>query len=751
MRQLHNSSLEQHARRRVHWWSALLIMVMVAGLLAGSQALANPAHQAPTILRIGYIGQANSDLARGLDLAIRQINESGGTTGPDNTTYIYELVVAEVLPEETDAIPEVLQALTNSGVIAIFGPDTNDLTLPNIEALSAASAPVLTAATSEILYNPDANSNIFRVVAPERTYSDGLATYMVEQLGLSKFVLIQTEIAWTEAVVSFSNRLGELGAEIVTTIQLTDSTDLPNQIRTLPELDADAVVMYGPYQDAYTVYTQLQSNNWQGRFAYRTAQQAAVESSLFDDDRSAGILGVDNWSFGANDALGSAFLVQYVGQYGNVPSSLSVAGYDSMFALDSVIRVFGTEVAGIRAGLAELDIERLVRGPADPVVSETRDLSRTAVLYELTGSGGVQAVAAYDNGILREDPGFGEPLAAAPDEENDPEATATFLPTATTLSGTATPSTVTATVTEPTLNVRSGPGTNYSIVGQLRENDQVPVIGRNADFSWLVIQFRGQVAWVTSQYVSIFDPGNLQLALPIVQPPATATPSATSVQAEPDIVITNVTLAPTSPVPTNVLFTATVTLQNRGGSAAGTFAVASTFLPGNIYSAQNIPAGLAPTATTTVNLSVTFAQTGNVTNLAIVADLNNQVAEGPTGETNNLYNISYKVDRAVQFEQIRTLNAPVTDDLSGNATGDLSWDGTNLTAVNGALIGPFSTDNYGTAHYDGAVATAVTTVFANPLPGAVIAFRSDEGRFGVIRIDARNGAQLTITYRLYIP
>jgi ABC-type branched-subunit amino acid transport system substrate-binding protein/uncharacterized protein YgiM (DUF1202 family) len=742
----------EYSRQRTHWWSALLITLMIAGLLAGGQALANPAHQSPTILRIGYIGQANSDLARGLDLAIRQINESGGTTGPDNTPYIYELVVAEVLPEETDAIPEVLQALANSGVVAIFGPDGNELTLPNIEALSAATVPVLTAATSEILYNADPNNNIFRVVAPESTYSDALATYMVEQLGLSKFVLIQTEIAWTEGVVSFSNRLGELGAEIVTTIQLTDSADLPNQIRTLPELDADAVVMYGPYQDAYTVYTQLQSNNWQGRFAYRTAQQAAVESSLFDDDRSAGILGVDNWSFGANDALGSAFLVQYVGQYGSIASALSVAGYDSMFALDSVIRVFGTDVAGIRAGLAELDIERLVRGPADPVVSETRDLSRTAVLYELTGSGGAQAVAAYDNGVLREDAGFGEEIAGAvPTDEPAPQATATFLPTATTLSGTATPSVVTATVTEPTLNVRSGPGTNYSIVGRLSENDQVPVIGRNADFTWLVIQYRGQVAWITSEFVSIFDPGNLQLSLPIVQPPATPTPSATSVQAEPDIVITNITLAPASPIPTNVLFTATITVQNRGGSAAGTFAVASTFLPGNIYSAQNIPAGLAPTATTTVNLSVTFTQTGNVTNLAIVADLNNQVAEGATGETNNIYNISYKVDRAVQFEQIRTLNAPATDDLSGNATGDLSWDGTNLTAVNGALIGPFSSDNYSTAHYDGAVASAVTTVFANPLPGAVIAFRSDEGRFGVIRIDARSGTQLTLTYRMYIP
>ncbi len=743
-----------HSQRRAVWmWSAIVLMVLSVALMAGSSALAGPSQrQTSNILRIGYIGQPDSDMAHGLDLAIRQINESGGATGPDNTSYFYQLVVAEVQPQETEAIPEVLQALSNAGVVAIFGPDSNELTLPNVDALSAASVPVLTGATSETLYNTDTASNIFRIVAPESTYSSALAAYLVETLGVQDVVLVQTDIVWTEAMVSLSNALGQSGAEIVSSIQLTDNTDLPNQIRTLPELDADAVIMYGPAQDAYTVYTQLQSNNWQGRFIYRTAQQAALEGNLFDDERSAGIIGVDSWSFGANDTLGGSFTIQYVTQYGSIPGTLSVAAYDSLFALNSVIQVFGTDAAAIRAGLSQLDIERLVRGPADPIVTDSRDLSQTAIIYELTGSGGVQAVAAYDNGELREESGFGaEIVGAIPDEDTPPQATATLLPTATTLAGTPTPSVVTATVTEPTLNVRSGPGTNYSIVGKLSEGDQVPVIGRNADFTWLVIQFQGQIAWVTSQFVRIFDPGNLQLALPIVAAPATPTPSATTVQAEPDIVITNVTLAPSSPIPTNVLFSATITIKNQGGSAAGTFAVATTFLPGNIYSAQNLPAGLGAGQITTVVLSTTFGATGNVNNLSIVADLNNEVAEGAVGETNNLFSISYKVDRSVQFEQVRNYAGAANDDLSANATQDISWDGTNLTAINGALIGLFSSDNYATAHYDGAVATATSTVFANPSVGAIIAFRSDDGRYGVIRIDGRSGTQINFTYRIYIP
>jgi uncharacterized protein YgiM (DUF1202 family) len=51
------------------------------------------------------------------------------------------------------------------------------------------------------------------------------------------------------------------------------------------------------------------------------------------------------------------------------------------------------------------------------------------------------------------------------------------------------------------VNVRSGPGTNFSILGRLRSRQSAPIIGRSADGTWWQIQFQDQPGWVSSRHV----------------------------------------------------------------------------------------------------------------------------------------------------------------------------------------------------------------------------------------------------------
>lgn len=52
------------------------------------------------------------------------------------------------------------------------------------------------------------------------------------------------------------------------------------------------------------------------------------------------------------------------------------------------------------------------------------------------------------------------------------------------------------------VNVRSGPGTEYTILGKLRSGDAVDITGKLADSSWLRVNFNGQEGWVLA---SLFD------------------------------------------------------------------------------------------------------------------------------------------------------------------------------------------------------------------------------------------------------
>lgn len=94
---------------------------------------------------------------------------------------------------------------------------------------------------------------------------------------------------------------------------------------------------------------------------------------------------------------------------------------------------------------------------------------------------------------------------------------ATRRPTNTSASG------ATVSITAPKLNVRSGPGTDYVVVGSVLADQQYEVIGQNSSCGWLKIRYNNLLnAWVSgsAQYVS--------LAVPCSQiPTASAPPTPT--------------------------------------------------------------------------------------------------------------------------------------------------------------------------------------------------------------------------------
>lgn len=66
------------------------------------------------------------------------------------------------------------------------------------------------------------------------------------------------------------------------------------------------------------------------------------------------------------------------------------------------------------------------------------------------------------------------------------------------------------------LNLRAGPGTNYDIITKLGLGENLNVIGRNQDTSWLQIRRGGGVqGWVSAQYLNLV--GDCSQA-PIVSP-----------------------------------------------------------------------------------------------------------------------------------------------------------------------------------------------------------------------------------------
>lgn len=137
-------------------------------------------------------------------------------------------------------------------------------------------------------------------------------------------------------------------------------------------------------------------------------------------------------------------------------------------------------------------------------------------------------------------------LTKTPRATTTPEPTLTPKPTSTanpistlnpthtpnpTSTPTATPTLVPAVSAANTVNLRSGPGTGYDLVGAIKQGETCNVLGRIDDSTWLKVRCMGQsVSWVSASVVRMAgDILTVPVEKQIPPPPPTPTPAPVSI------------------------------------------------------------------------------------------------------------------------------------------------------------------------------------------------------------------------------
>ncbi|OQY30800.1 MAG: hypothetical protein B6243_09590 [Anaerolineaceae bacterium 4572_5.2] len=135
------------------------------------------------------------------------------------------------------------------------------------------------------------------------------------------------------------------------------------------------------------------------------------------------------------------------------------------------------------------------------------------------------------------------PLMIAATDTPVPQATS--IPTNTPAPPTDTPAPTNTPIPSPRasiskiINVRNGPGTNYSRIGKVTPGDASDILGRNADASWIFINHSGGQGWIFAELADIAGDVNsvpekaADAPPPPPPPPPTNTPAPPPPPAEP--------------------------------------------------------------------------------------------------------------------------------------------------------------------------------------------------------------------------
>lgn len=179
---------------------------------------------------------------------------------------------------------------------------------------------------------------------------------------------------------------------------------------------------------------------------------------------------------------------------------------------------------------------------AQETISESVNLDDSQAIIDgaiLSTTGVVELIVA---GERRSDRGiYTLTVSTAATISNEAAITATVAPLRPpAATATATPQEQCVVRASPTLNLRAGPGTNFSVIGVLRVDTQLRPLTRNADATWIEVQPlpTGQRGWVAGGQQFIECTINLMtLSLGVLPPTPTRQPTATPTPTLPPVVV----------------------------------------------------------------------------------------------------------------------------------------------------------------------------------------------------------------------
>jgi N-acetylmuramoyl-L-alanine amidase len=247
------------------------------------------------------------------------------------------------------------------------------------------------------------------------------------------------------------------------------------------------------------------------------------------------------------------------------------------------------------------------------------------------------------------------------------------------LAQTATPMPATgplAVVTTGRLNVRSGPGPGYAIVGIVSQNDEVILLGRTTNNSWVMIALDdGTEGWVSTYYVDTEVPISSLPALAVADPWAIVTTPLLNVRSGPGSTYSVLTTIPKGRVVTLIGRTANrafaeiltdgidgwvSTLHIKANSAISTLPVTWIDTPTPTYVFSTPMATLTPVPTTVA------------TTAAGATPIATQVTGPGPAATITTGRLNVRTGPGQGYGIVATISQWDTVFLLGR-TGDLSW------------------------------------------------------------------------------
>ena len=357
----------------------ILLTLMLALVLVGCNG--NGDSSSDDSIVFGFMGPLTGDYSiygtttkEGIDLALEEINASGGVLGK-------KLVLApyDTKGDKTEAINSYNRLRDNDNMVALLGGTLSGDTLAIREIAIADGMPILTPTGTHLDITVNA-PNILRACFTDPYQGETAAVFAGENLKAKDVaILYNTTDAYSEGLAtSFENKFKEYGEVLNVEGYSQSDSDFRSILTRIEANNPDAIYLPEYYSKAGQILTQVRELGIEIPIIGPDGYDGIEEDYA---DVAEGVYFTNHFAKTDEAAIVKDFIENYSKKYGGSPTTFSALGYDSAYVMAEAIKNAGsTESSDLVNQLLKTEITGVT---GNFVFSENGDLQKSISIIQI--------------------------------------------------------------------------------------------------------------------------------------------------------------------------------------------------------------------------------------------------------------------------------------------------------------------------------------------------------------------------------
>ena len=303
------------------------------------------------VIRIGVNAELTGPVSsfgisstNGMKLAVKQINAAGGINGKK-----IELIFADNKSEPSEAAASFTKLVTQDKVVAVLGPLISSTSLACTKIAQETKIPMLTpSATNPVVTFNDGKvlDYVFRSCFIDDFMGSIMANFAFNSLGTkTAAVLVDSSSDFSKGLaIVFEETFTQNGGQIVSKEAfLAKDTDFKATLTKIKALNPEVIFVPANYQEVGMIIKQAREldinvpfvgvDAWDSPKLFEIAGGEALNNTYYPG----------HFSPDDTDATVQKFVKEYSEEYGQVPDTQAVLGYDSVLVIADAIKRAGSD------------------------------------------------------------------------------------------------------------------------------------------------------------------------------------------------------------------------------------------------------------------------------------------------------------------------------------------------------------------------------------------------------------------------